>query len=362
MWRGDIRFTGTVNGREVRLLLDNGFIWDELLFFGGPRVEALGLKADGEIEVGGGGDGDPVPSKTASGITLGFPGVVFHDQSAVLTPTESGVWRMWWGSEGQVCGTFFKHFVVGIDFDRDVITLTRPEDFSPAGKGDPVELEPFGDGAWGIPARMKLQGGRTLHLVLAMDLGDGKALELDQRGPHKLTAPKRSVEGSLGFGIQGDVTGCHGRVESVTIGRHRVGGVVAGFVSPDHQGPVFHEAVAGMELLSRFNLVFDYPGRRLFITPNRSFAKPFEHEMTGAGLFRGEGDWLEVVRLNPGSPAAEAGLKLGDRVTRIDGRPATGYDAWDLRPMMRRRGATVTFTVEREGKAVDVPVKLRPLI
>jgi len=223
-------------------------------------------------------------------------------------------------------------------------------------------LKPFGDGAWGFPAKLKLQGGRTVEMVLAMDLGDGKALELDQRGPHKLTAPQRAVEGSLGFGIQGEVTGCHGRVESVTIGNHRVDAVVAGFVSPDHQGPVFHEAVVGMGLLSRFNLVFDYPARRLFITPNRSFSAPFEHEMTGAGLRKGKGAWLEVVRLHPGSPAAEAGLKPGDKVIRIDGRRAVEYDAWDLRPLLRRNGATVRFTVRRGEKEIDVPVKLRPLI
>ncbi|UCD64974.1 MAG: hypothetical protein JSW34_05965, partial [Candidatus Zixiibacteriota bacterium] len=34
LFRGDIRFLGEINGRPVRLLLDDGFMWDQLLFWG----------------------------------------------------------------------------------------------------------------------------------------------------------------------------------------------------------------------------------------------------------------------------------------------------------------------------------------
>ena len=52
LYRGDILLEGgRMNGRDVRMMLDNGMLWDQLLFFGGPRVDSLALAYDGEIDV-----------------------------------------------------------------------------------------------------------------------------------------------------------------------------------------------------------------------------------------------------------------------------------------------------------------------
>ena len=44
IYRGDIRFAAEINGHPVKLLLDDGFMWDPILFWGGPEVDALGLQ------------------------------------------------------------------------------------------------------------------------------------------------------------------------------------------------------------------------------------------------------------------------------------------------------------------------------
>ncbi|MFC1573527.1 hypothetical protein ACFL6M_08030, partial [Candidatus Eisenbacteria bacterium] len=148
LFRGDIRFLGEMNGKEVRMLIDNGFIWDQLLFFGSPRVDSLGMVHDGEVHVGGSGEGDVVPSLSASGITISFPGVEFTDQTAIITPHSTG--RMWWGAEGQVSATFFKHFVVAFDFNRKQMTLVRPEEFIYEGDGVEIPMIPLPNGAWAL--------------------------------------------------------------------------------------------------------------------------------------------------------------------------------------------------------------------
>ena len=52
MFRGDIRMKARINGRDCHFLVDNGSLWDELLFFGSQG--GLGLmitKAESVAEV-----------------------------------------------------------------------------------------------------------------------------------------------------------------------------------------------------------------------------------------------------------------------------------------------------------------------
>ncbi len=62
LYRGDVWFLGRMNGKEVRMLIDNGLLWNPLLFFGSERVDSLGMNYDGKTEVGGGGSGVQIDS------------------------------------------------------------------------------------------------------------------------------------------------------------------------------------------------------------------------------------------------------------------------------------------------------------
>jgi hypothetical protein len=363
VYRGDIRFRGEINGHPVHLLLDDGFMWDPLLFWGGPEVDSLGLEYDGQATIGGSDEEGAIPSRTASGITMSFPGVEFADQTAVITPYSSGVSKMWEGSVGQVSATFFKHFVVDIDFDEMVITLIEPEQFEYRGGGAGIPWNPLGFGPWAIPAKLGLADGRSVSLDLMMDLGYNSQLEISTTGEHEIAIPEQALPAGLGRNIQGEETLGHiGRVRSVQIGGYEVKGVLAAFVSDEDSADMFSEVMIGLGLLSRFNLVFDHSGQRLFVEPNRSFADPFEHDMSGMVLETGEDGHRTVARVYKNSPASSADLREGDRIATINGRPAAEFSLWDLRPLMRREGETVTLVVERGSKKLQVEIKLRRVI
>jgi hypothetical protein len=277
IYRGDIRFRAEVNGHPVRLLLDDGFMWDPLLFWGGPDAEALELERDGTIMVGDEGDETALASDTASGITVRLPGVEFLNQTAVITPESSGNSRMWEGSVGQVSATFFKHFVVDINFDSMMITLIEPDQFRYRARGSAVPWKPLEIGAWSIPGTIIDGDGREISLELMMDLGYNLQAQIATGGEHEFEAPEGAVPGSLGFNIQGQETRGHiGRVAGIVIGGYEVKDVAAAFVLGEHTDHTFHEVMIGLGLLSRFNLVFDASRNRLFVEPNTSFADPFD--------------------------------------------------------------------------------------
>ncbi|HSG38487.1 MAG TPA: PDZ domain-containing protein, partial [Thermoanaerobaculia bacterium] len=72
-----------------------------------------------------------------------------------------------------------------------------------------------------------------------------------------------------------------------------------------------------------------------------------------------------VASVRPGLPADSAGLKAGDQIVAVDGRPVTGLEEYDARTGSFRRGRPVTLGVLRAGTTLSlrvVPgVALQPL-
>ena len=78
-----------------------------------------------------------------------------------------------------------------------------------------------------------------------------------------------------------------------------------------------------------------------------------------ARYFKAEGDHAVLVTsVEEDGPAGRAGVKAGDLILKIDGQAVR--DAGDLRRAVMRAdsGQEVTLTVQREGRPIDVKVKL----
>ncbi|MFC5380929.1 S1C family serine protease [Aquipuribacter nitratireducens] len=98
-----------------------------------------------------------------------------------------------------------------------------------------------------------------------------------------------------------------------------------------------------------------------------------EHARLGAYLqdatatVDGDGEWAGsrlgagLAEIVPGSAAEAAGLRAGDVVVAVDGRPTTGAEALTARVRALGAGDTVPVVVARDGEAVEVDVTLGSL-
>lgn len=87
---------------------------------------------------------------------------------------------------------------------------------------------------------------------------------------------------------------------------------------------------------------------------------PLSADMAQYFGYTGGGNGALIDHVNPGSPAAKAGLKHGDIVLALNGESITGSGQLSARIANEAPGTTIHLKVFRDGKTFDVPVTLAP--
>ena len=72
---------------------------------------------------------------------------------------------------------------------------------------------------------------------------------------------------------------------------------------------------------------------------------------------------FRVVTVHPNTPAAAAGIGVGDLITVVDGRPAASVGQAEFGGLMRRAdGTIVRLDINRDGIRHSVAVTLQELL
>jgi len=263
----NIRMSARVNGQECNVLLDNGSLWDDLLFFGSPNVDSLQLNIVGTTNLGNS------TAETAAGITLEFDGLTFTDQQAVILPYVAGLPNPWEGADLQVSSAFFKNFVVEINFDHKIIRLTKPEAYDYRGNGEIIEMTPDVFDSRTSRITLETHDGRVIELDLLLDLGGLFELYLPVGDSKGITLPPDAELKSLGTGGFGASEGYIGTVKEVRIGKYRLTDVEAAFVDVEAGEVVYGNSMIGFPMFRRFNVTFDYFNERIILEPSMTHSE-----------------------------------------------------------------------------------------
>jgi len=90
----------------------------------------------------------------------------------------------------------------------------------------------------------------------------------------------------------------------------------------------------------------------------RDLRDGLDGEFTGVGLWlRQRGRSTEVTTVPPGTPAARAGVRAGDVLEAVDGRPVAGRGLETVTGWLKGApGSVAVLAMRRDGRAVTLPV------
>ncbi|WDD92595.1 aspartyl protease family protein [Burkholderia sp. FERM BP-3421] len=185
---------------------------------------------------------------------------------------------------------------------------------------------------------------------------------------HPTAMPERlyDIGGSLSA-VGGGSTIQAGRISSVTIGTVTFADVIGMFSSVDSGLNTDSEFAAdvGDALLGSCAVTFDYKARRLWIAQSDVSGRPLPsaYNRAGFGIEYANSGVANVSYVRESSPAAEVGLREGDRVIGINGREVSGAVVLAIKSRLRTRDdAPIRLTVLRAGSVLELAVQPRDYV
>lgn len=116
--------------------------------------------------------------------------------------------------------------------------------------------------------------------------------------------------------------------------------------------------LVGNDLLRRFNTVFNYPAREIFIQPNSHYNEAFDYSYSGLNIYFVNGR-VVVGEVMENSPADEAGFLPGDIVFGIGSNFSNNIQKY--KELIQSSGKKLSVIVIRDEKAMMLTLKIKSI-
>lgn len=266
---------------------------------------------------------------------------------------------------GLIGYNFFNSFVVKVDYTNRMLRFaSHPKKIKLKGEKIPLELidnKPY------AKLRVEQEGLAPQTLKALVDCGASHSISLEALNNKLFPKPMFTMEANLGNGLTGSVKGRIGRVASLSLGNFVFKDVISSYpeYNIDSLKNKDRNANLGAEILSRFNTIYDYQNRYMYIKKNEKFNRPFEHDMSGIELYAESGPPSRtfINKIEPESAADLVGLMVGDEIISINFKKVDDYSLDDIGAIFKAKsGYSVIVEVWRDKAFIIKLLKLKKRI
>lgn len=315
-------------------LLDTGV--GQMIITDTVFLKELNLKQSKTVIVQGYGLGEGIQAVLTRNITakvgkatiLNIPTAIFKsdifDLSAYLGIKIHGILGYY----------FFNSFLVKVNYASKKITF-YDHSVNAKIKGVKLPLKII-DAKPYLSARITTPQMEDKNIELLVDNGSSHPLMLESINNEAFPLPEKTIPANLGVGINGQINGSMGRVDSLKIQNFTFTNILAGFpefsIKRTLQEGNTRNGSLGGEVLKNFLVTFDYRGEAIYLKKRNSFKYKFDHDMSGLEIYieKKPEDRFFVSRIEPGSPAEKAGMTEGDEIISLDFRSMQNYSLNEL--------------------------------
>ena len=281
---------------------------------------------------------------TGSGEVIKSDGYILTNNHVIAIAADGGKVEVMFAT-----GTTVPATIVGRDVltDLAVLKVTPPKDQKVIAMGSSASLQ-VGQPVVALGAPLGLSGTVTSGIVSALDRTVEVPAENDSSA---LLVSAVQTDASINPGNSGGaLVNCSGQLVGVPSAGATVpnpeGGSSAGSVGLGFAIPVDLASTIANEIISTGRVTHAYFGLQSVPIPPAAAQE--------AGISEG----LFVAGTVPNGPSAQAGLRQGDVITKVDGEPATSNVQLQELTITKSPGDKVAIDYERDGKTASTTVTL----
>jgi hypothetical protein len=260
---------------------------------------------------------------------------------------------------------FFQDYVVEIDYSSKHIRFYDSKNFeTPKGYSMlpiMIELQKM------FVELTVLQTDSTRKQVkMLMDTGAELNAWFQTSTKESVRIPPKWVQGTIGEGLNGIITGKYSHIPQICFGDFCLKNAIVSFPDSATINSIVsnskRDGTVGSQLLSRFNLFFDYKQKKFYFKPNSNFKGPFSYNVAGIEIIQYSPviPVIEVMDVWANSPAAHAGVKKEDQIIEINGTSAFQMSIGEIRKIFEttsKRPLNLTLKRGKDEIAVRIDMK-----
>jgi hypothetical protein len=396
-----------VNGETLTFLLDTGV--EQTILFSLDDKQQVSLFHLQKINLKGLGSNDAVEAYKSSENKMEVNGYVDDEHEIYLILDQEFNFSSQVGIpvNGIIGYHFFKSHPIEIDYERKKIIVYSADNKKLSKKlmrnfkKDSIAIEE------NKPYYVSNVTTTTLSYPskMLLDTGNSDALWLFLNKPTQLQLPPKTIQDFLGRGFSGNVYGQRARIPSFTFGSTTFENGIGTFPdSTSIKSLNFVKDRAGSiggEILSRFQIVFDYPNGKLYSKPNSKCNEPFNYNMSGIEVQHDGLEWVKetyednqnkgqtfyngytsdirvqdnlkikfelkpvfrIYNVRADSPAAQAGLSAKDKIIAINKQKAHTLSIEKINEILKsEEGKTIEIVIERSSKVYTFKFQLKKIL
>ncbi|MGB1308768.1 MAG: aspartyl protease family protein [Oceanihabitans sp.] len=394
-----------INGVKLSFILDTGV--SKVILFNIFNInETLKVKNSEKIFIRGLGEGDSVEALRSKNnvIQIGDALSINQDLYVVYNSKLNFAPRLGVPVHGIIGYDFFKDLVVEINYSGKYLKIYEPDNYlaKSCKNCETLDLEFFNNKPY-MNAQVGINN-KNIPVKLLIDSGGSDSLWIFEDKEIGLTAGEQFFEDFLGHGLNGSVYGKRTKVKTFAIKSFKLQNANVAF--PDSTSILLarqfesrNGSLAG-NMLKRFNVIFNYKNKTIQLKKSKYFKEPFSYNKSGIELEHNgirlvkelkrkavKGDnalgsnnanrteiifeasyklavkpAYTIVELRKNSPAAKAGLQIGDIILKINGKETYNYSLQEIMYYFYEKdGKKIKLKVDRLGKERSFQFQLESL-
>lgn len=331
--------------------------------------DILNLQYTRKYSIAGPGGEKLVDAYVTNNVTIDMPGIHGEGHALLVLEEDYLELRSYLGVDvhGILGYELFSRFVTHIDYENKELTLFLPGRFKPNRRTQVLPIQVLDTKPY-LVTSIQQADSTDLTLKLLVDSGASHSVFLESWSDKRIKVPNRNVQSIIGRGIGGAITGRIARINSLTLGKYKIQKPTVNF--PDIEtyldtlkggNAVFRNGTIGGEVLSRFNVVFDFPGEKIYFERNSTYKSRFYYNLSGITV-KAEGTRLRryvISELRGGSAGEQAGFQVGDVLLAINGVRTADLDLSTLNGFLNSKpNKKVRMEIERDKQKIKKEFRL----